>query len=283
MGRGINDSGTDVTTTPVTKPVNCKSNNELSAIRWQQGNLGRDIREEHMPERTETMPNPTATFKRNEVIPSMASIGRSSWSAIFAGTVVALITDITLVLLGAGIGLSSIGASPTAGTLQGVGTGAMMWAAITGIVAMFIGGWVTSRFAGMQRAFDGALHGLVTWGLTSMIMLFMLTTVIGAAVSGGFNVLGGITNTSSQVYSALPPQMRQQVQGAVRQGAQAGQQQVGRAQSTGQLQETAQNVGVQAAKVTSSAAWGGFFILLLGGVAAGVGGTVGRIKGPVAI
>jgi hypothetical protein len=236
-----------------------------------------------MNERTETMPNTATMYKKAEVLPNMSTIGRSSWSAVFSGTVIALIVNVTLSLLGIGIGLSSISGSPTAGTLQNVGVGTVIWAAIIGIVAMYIGGWVTSRFAGMQRSFDGVLHGLVTWGLTSLIMLTLLTGAVGAAVSGGVNMIRGASSATAQAYAALPPEQRQQIQSQVQQGAQQRQQQLGQGQQQGQLQQRAQQMGAQAASVTSKAAWGGFIILLLGGIAAAFGGAAGRIKGPVKV
>lgn len=232
-------------------------------------------------ERIETLQTPLAAtgLKRTEVFPNMATIGRSSWSAIFSGVVIALILNVTLGLMGIGIGLSSISASPTQGTLQGVGIGAMIWALIIGVASMYFGGWVTSRFAGMQRALDGMLHGLVTWGVTSMVVMLLLTSAVGTAIGGGLSIL----RSGSSVYGVLPPQTQQQL----RQGMQGGAQQGGTNQNQQRVmppsQEKTEQIGTQAAAVTSGAAWGGFLILLLGGAAAAMGGAAGRIKGPVKI
>jgi hypothetical protein len=219
-------------------------------------------------------------YKKNEVLPNMSTIGRSSWSAIFSGTVVALIINTMLGLLGLAIGLGSIGGSPTGGMLQNIGTGAIIWAAANAIISLFCGGWVAARFAGMQRSFDGALHGLVTWGLTSILMVTLLAGIVSAVVGGG---LRAITGGGANAMAALPPQAKQQVMGQVQQGAGQLQAQANTPQERAQLQQQATQVGAQAAQISSRAAWGGFIILLLGGIAAAVGGATGRIRGPVRV
>lgn len=101
--------------------------------------------------------------------PTLAAVRRISWAAIFAGLFVALAIELLLSLLGVGFGAGTIhavsGTSATAGSL-GIGSG--IWFLISTLVALFAGGWVAGRLAGMPRATDGVLHGIVAWSLTTL-------------------------------------------------------------------------------------------------------------------
>src|SRR4051794_28914878 len=66
---------------------------------------------------------------------------RVSWGAILAGAVMALATCFVLNLVGQAVGVSiSHRTDPTT-----LGTSAAVWAVITSMVGLFVGGWVTSQ------------------------------------------------------------------------------------------------------------------------------------------
>ena len=65
---------------------------------------------------------------------------RISWGAVFAGALLALITQLGLSLLGAGIGLSTIDPMEERNPLSGIGTGAVIWYALSTLVALYVGG-----------------------------------------------------------------------------------------------------------------------------------------------
>lgn len=114
---------------------------------------------------------------------------RVSWGAIFAGAVIALVIHMMLAVLGLGVGLTVF--SPVDGDpLTGLGTGQLIWMVLSGLMAMFLGGWVAGRMAGIMRSLDGALHGAATWAVATVISLFMLTTILGTVLGGVTSVLG---------------------------------------------------------------------------------------------
>lgn len=76
------------------------------------------------------------------------------------------------------------------------------------IIALFAGGWVTARFAGLQRVFDGELHGLVTWSLTTILSIVLLTNVLGAVVVEAFGMVKNVYQATEQVVSAAVPAVR---------------------------------------------------------------------------
>ena len=112
---------------------------------------------------------------------------RISWAAIFAGVIVVVAVQLLLSLLGAGVGLGTVdtnaGSTPTASSL---GIGAGIWWVISSCLALFAGGYVTAWLAGIETSFDGMLHGLVTWGLATLLTLWFLTSAIGGSHRGWF-------------------------------------------------------------------------------------------------
>src|ERR1700684_3654722 len=95
---------------------------------------------------------------------------RISWAAIFGGVILVVAVQLLLSLLGAGIGLGTVdtnaGSTPTASSL-GIGVG--VWWAISSCIALALGGYVAAWLAGNEIRFDGALHGLVTWGIATLL------------------------------------------------------------------------------------------------------------------
>ena len=114
---------------------------------------------------------------------------RLSWGAIFAGLVVATVLQIVLSTLGVAIGLAAF--DPGQGdSASNFGIGALVWAALTAIVTLFIGGMTTGRLAGILTRGDGMIHGVVMWGLSTLLAVWMISSGAGALLGGAFNLLG---------------------------------------------------------------------------------------------
>src|SRR6202049_3037583 len=110
-------------------------------------------------------------------------------------------------LLGAGIGLGTVntnlGSTPTASSL---GIGAGVWWVVTSCAALGLGGYVAAWLAGIEIRFDGMLHGLITWGIATLLTIYLLTSAIGGIIGGGFSALGGIASAAgSGVKEAAKP------------------------------------------------------------------------------
>lgn len=135
-----------------------------------------------------------------------AAIKRVSWGAIFAGAVVAIVTQFLLNLLGLGIGLTTFEFAGGDDTAGGFGTAQGIWTVVSALIALFTGGWVAGRLAGMPRKTDGMLHGVVAWALTTLLTLFLLTTGVGAIVSGATSLLSQGINLAGQGVTAVAPE-----------------------------------------------------------------------------
>jgi hypothetical protein len=170
---------------------------------------------------------------------------RISWGAIFAGLFVALALFVTLQMLGAGIGLTTIdpvtGETPSAGTL---GIGAAIWSFVIALVSLFVGGWIAGRLGWLPHKTDRLLHGLTVWAFFYIAMFYLLTTTLSTLVGGTLSVLGSTFSAAgsaaSQVAGAEPVQqtarqamqsmglspetIQQEIAQATQGGAQQGQQ-----------------------------------------------------------
>ncbi len=136
---------------------------------------------------------------------------RVSWGAIFAGTLVTIAVFLTLQILGAGIGASALdltGSRITSG--RSLGIGAAIWWFITGLIALFIGGWVAGRLGWRLDRLERALHGLTVWSLFYVAMFLLTLTALGALVGGGVSLLGSGVSAAGQ--AATTPQGQQAMQ-----------------------------------------------------------------------
>lgn len=54
------------------------------------------------------------------------------------------------------------------------------------VLAAFAGGYVAARSAGMRRASDGVLHGIVAWGVTMLLSVLLATSATGIGLGSLF-------------------------------------------------------------------------------------------------
>jgi hypothetical protein len=130
-------------------------------------------------------------------------INRVSWGAVFAGVAMALVVQLVLNLLGIGVGASTLspetGDSPSAASFSMV---AGIWWALSGIIAAFAGGYAAGRLAGQPKESSGAWHGLTAWALATLIVFYLLTTVVGGIVGGAFRTLATVASGAAQTIGA---------------------------------------------------------------------------------
>lgn len=137
---------------------------------------------------------------------------RISWSAVFAGVLVAIVTQMLLSLLGLGIGLGTIDPVEEQNPAAGLGIGSAIWYIVTSLISLFIGGWVAGRLASAPRLFDGVIHGILTWSLMTLLTIYFLTTTIGNILGGASRLLGGIARTAGSAVSSAAPGLGNAVQ-----------------------------------------------------------------------
>ena len=121
--------------------------------------------------------------------PGATHLKRVSWPAIFAGTIIMLVTLMMLSLLGIGIGLTSINPMEESQPLQGIGTGAIIWWVISNLAAIFAGAYVAANLTTLSYKLTGAYHGILTWALYTLISFWLMTTAVGGIIGGAGSIL----------------------------------------------------------------------------------------------
>ena len=149
---------------------------------------------------------------------------RISWAAIFGGVVLVVTVQLLLSLLGAGIGLNTVntnaGSTPD-GSSFGIGAG--VWWVVSSMIALGFGGYVAAWLAGIELRWDGLLHGLVTWGIATLLTIYLLSSAVGSVIGGGFSALGSVTSAAgngvkdaaqplAQAANISPDMLQQQAQ-----------------------------------------------------------------------
>ncbi|GAA0674725.1 hypothetical protein FHT00_000754 [Sphingomonas insulae] len=133
---------------------------------------------------------------------------RLSWGAIFAGVVIAVAVQLVLGILGTGIGLTMV--DPVEGTTPaatGFGIGAGLYWLVTTVVALGAGGYAAARVAGVHERFDALVHGLVVWGVTLILTLYLLTSAVGGIIGGAFRTVGAVAGAAGSSVGAAAPKV----------------------------------------------------------------------------
>lgn len=120
---------------------------------------------------------------------------RLSWGAIFAGFIIATMIQIVLALLGIAVGFTTWDVGDPA---RDLGMGLGLWIALSSLIALFVGGLTTGRLAGVLTRGDGALHGVVMWGLAMLVNLWLLASGAGFLLGGAFDILSRTVAAGTQ-------------------------------------------------------------------------------------
>ncbi len=138
-----------------------------------------------------------------------------SWGAIVAGAVVAAALSLILLILGTGLGLSTVSPWAYKGMSAGTfGISAILWVTLTQIVASGMGGYLAGRLRTKWVAvhtdevyFRDTAHGFLAWAVASLASAALLTSMIGSIVSGGIqagaSVAGGVATTAVAAGSGM--------------------------------------------------------------------------------
>ena len=141
---------------------------------------------------------------------------RVSWAAVLAGATVTLVTQLLLGVLGIAIGASTVNPLQEQDPTAGLGTGAGAWFIVSALVSLFAGGWTAGRLAGVPRTVESVLHGVLTWGIATLVTFYLLTTTVGSLIGGAASILGQGASLLGQGVAAAAPQVSDAVQGAMK-------------------------------------------------------------------
>lgn len=131
----------------------------------------------------------------------LAVRSRVSWPAIAAGAMIATAVYFVLTLFGIALGFEVA----VRGATAHLGAGAAIYSVLTLLLAMFFGGWATSRLAVGESKLEAVLYGVILWG----VLFLGIVWLFSAGIRTGFGAMVGL---SSGAYSlgadgdgAVPP------------------------------------------------------------------------------
>jgi hypothetical protein len=127
---------------------------------------------------------------------------RVSWGSIWSGVLVAVGTLILLTSLGLAVGIS--GAEAAQNQAETLGTAAGIWAGISFLIALFLGGWVATRIGAITDATTGFFEGSLVWVLSLLITAWAASSGVSALTGGAFRIVGGATQTVGQAVQSQP-------------------------------------------------------------------------------
>src|SRR5438105_14974977 len=114
---------------------------------------------------------------------------RVSWGGIFGGVMVAVGLLLLLAALGVAIGISAV--DPTQTEVSKVGAGAGIWAGVSLLVALFIGGFVSTRVGATHDASTGFFAGFLVWVVSLLLVAYLAACCVRSLAGGAFRLMGG--------------------------------------------------------------------------------------------
>ena len=119
-----------------------------------------------------------------------------TWSAIAAGVIASLVTQVLLTMLGFGFGLVSF----DSGTAQASPALPLWitfaWWAMSGIFAAAVGGWVAGTFTPTNNMRMKAIGGVTAWAIATLIVVGAAGLTAGAGASTAAALAGPVVNAT---------------------------------------------------------------------------------------
>lgn len=115
------------------------------------------------------------------------------WSAVLAGSAIAVATWLLLQLFGSGIALSVLDLRDW-NRIHQIGIGSSAWSVIALVGALFIGGMMAGRLSGFYDRKTVGTHGLLVWAITAIVGLVAISSSISMMTPGMFNMDPHLTN-----------------------------------------------------------------------------------------
>jgi hypothetical protein len=87
---------------------------------------------------------------------------------------------------------------------------AAIWWGVSGIIAALLGGYAAGRVSGRPNRSTSGWHGLVSWALTTLLVMFLLTSAVTSALTGAIKTMseaaGGLGQVAATAAQTAAPQ-----------------------------------------------------------------------------
>ena len=130
-----------------------------------------------------------------------------SWGGIWGGVLVGLGLLLLLTSLGLALGVSAVDPESDNG---GLGMGAALWAAISLLLSLYVGGMASTRIGAIFDKTTGLFEGALVWVLSLLLIVYLAGSGIGLVAGGAFKLVGGVSQTiSAMMISGNTPDISQ--------------------------------------------------------------------------
>lgn len=201
---------------------------------------------------------------------------RVSWGGVWGGVLTAVGTLLLLAALGVAIGVTAV--DPQAPDAGAIGTVAGIWAGASLLVALFLGGLVSTRAGAIYDGATGFWEGFLVWVVSVLLMGYLATTGVSSLAGGAFSLMGGASSVVSSMVQG-GAQSRVANGAAATDPAQAVEQLKSQVQDPAARSELQQKAA-QARPAVARGAWITFGALVLSLMAALLGAMIGRRRRP---
>jgi len=198
---------------------------------------------------------------------------RVSWGGIWGGVLTAVGLVLLLASLGAAVGITAT--DPTQADAGTLGIAAAAWLGISLLIALFVGGMVSTRIGATVDGGTSFWEGALVWVVTLLAIAWLATTSLASLTGGALRIMGGAAQTAATAMQGTP--QANDAANAVASSSPANalarlRSNLQNAQANGTIQQKA----AEAKPAASKAAWGTFIALVLTLVAALLGAAAGR-------
>jgi hypothetical protein len=162
-----------------------------------------DRREDTLDVRTtEARTNGDILVERSPQLPPQGP--RVRWGGVLSGLFVAIGVLLLMGTLGLAIGVTVLGdpRAATGETAAGLGIGGGVWAFLTLLVAVGLGGLVSTTVTNRPDRAGAVLHGALVWTLVSVCLVWMLASGISLGLSGLFGAMSGLAQSATTAVAA---------------------------------------------------------------------------------
>lgn len=133
-------------------------------------------------------------IERSVVYPPFPTT-RVSWGGVWSGFLVGLGALLLLSVLGLAVGISAVDVGGSGVGSRGLGIGTGVWAGLSLLIALFVGGMVAARMGRVADRAAAAMQGTLVWVLSVLGLIYLGVSGVSLGASALFGVLGGVTRT----------------------------------------------------------------------------------------
>jgi hypothetical protein len=143
-----------------------------------------------------------ALDERTNIFPPQGP--RVRWGGVMSGFFIALGVLMVMGALGLAIGITALGDPrvATGETASDFGIGAGIWAFITLLVALFLGGMVSTKVTDRPDRPAAVMHGALVWVLFFLFTIWMIGSGISLGMSGLFGAMSELARGATTAVAA---------------------------------------------------------------------------------